>query len=884
MLKLIDIYKTYKTKSKQSYQALNGVSIEFPNKGFVFITGKSGSGKSTLLNIIGGLDGYDSGEIIIKGKSSSKFRSADFDSYRNTYVGFVFQEFNLLEDLSLGKNIQMALELQSYKGDLNAQVDEILNKVELFDKKNNKINEISGGQKQRVAIARALVKNPEIIIADEPTGNLDSETGIAIMKILKNLSKEKLVIMVTHDVDFAAEYADRIIEMKDGVVFKDNTKSIGESAKIQVIDDTSRSGNKILYVPKNVLLQGEIAEQVNALAPSVKSSDLYISISSNDEQIKVASPNYANVVQKVSSAQTIMLDYTPSTNFKLIKSKLPFKDSFIMAFKSLFVKKVRLIFTIILLTLAFMFFGMSETIRNFNFTKIAVTTAIAEDFELLQFGHSYDNQFDDGKTFEDLKQKFPSNSISKIYYGAQNGIFLPKGELLDQQYSYNKFPSFGRGERIELTTMRTDVLGTGILYKDENILKNNRSVYISDIFAGAIVRDNAAYSKPEELLGKEIHYGMPIGGIYNVDKTGIYRNVEEIYRKYFDKDDTGNYGFGDKWELLSKREKALVEKFNLWKIPHFSVVMDENLLIDELGVYYNWISDLVSQNDHIRIGNMSTMYNKMITFASDYQQGNSLKNDEIVVNEDYYINLTGNVFDRNTFNTVTTNKIGTNGDIFKIVGILPKESSLSEVKIFFSKFKYDELLEGKEDNGYYNEYGKWSYSYIARLWNNQSSQNLVTYIANERLIFSGPIANIYTVYEIISILKKVLFYASLVTTLFAAILLFTNISGSVMAKKKEIGTLRAIGARGWDVAKIFTLEALIISLFIGVLTIGIVFGISAVVSSSIAKSYFIYNTIAVRWFVPIEIVGLAVVVAVISAYMPVWKVARMKPIDAIKNK
>ena len=176
MLEVKHLFKEYKTKKGVTTKALDDVSLVFPEKGMVFILGKSGSGKSTLLNVCGGLDRADSGEIIIKGKSSKDFSGQDFDSYRNTYVGFVFQEYNILDEFSVEENIALALELQNKKRD-RAVIDKILDDVDLAQFASRKPNTLSGGQKQRVAIARALVKEPEIIMADEPTGALDSKTG-----------------------------------------------------------------------------------------------------------------------------------------------------------------------------------------------------------------------------------------------------------------------------------------------------------------------------------------------------------------------------------------------------------------------------------------------------------------------------------------------------------------------------------------------------------------------------------------------------------------------------------------------------------------------------------------------------------------------------------
>ncbi len=220
MLELKNVNKTYRPKKSAETKALVDVSITFPDKGLVFILGKSGCGKSTLLNVIGGLDKPDSGEISIMGRSSKDFSPTDFDSYRNTFVGFVFQEYNVLDEFTVEDNIAIATELQGKKRD-RARISEILRQFELEGLERRKPNTLSGGQKQRVAIARALIKNPRIILADEPTGSLDSDTGKDVLGILKKLSEEKLVIVVSHDREFAETYADRIVEMKDGKVVAD---------------------------------------------------------------------------------------------------------------------------------------------------------------------------------------------------------------------------------------------------------------------------------------------------------------------------------------------------------------------------------------------------------------------------------------------------------------------------------------------------------------------------------------------------------------------------------------------------------------------------------------------------------------------------------------
>ena len=228
MLELKRIKKTYelgkkKDKNYQKVEALKGVSLKFRESEFVSILGQSGCGKTTLLNIIGGLDKYTSGDLIINGKSTKDFTDKDWDTYRNHSVGFVFQSYNLIPHQTVLQNVEIALTLSGIgKEERRNRAVKVLERVGLSDKINAKPNQLSGGQMQRVAIARALVNNPDVILADEPTGALDSKTSIQIMELLKEISKEKLIVMVTHNPDIAEEYSTRIIKLKDGELVSDS--------------------------------------------------------------------------------------------------------------------------------------------------------------------------------------------------------------------------------------------------------------------------------------------------------------------------------------------------------------------------------------------------------------------------------------------------------------------------------------------------------------------------------------------------------------------------------------------------------------------------------------------------------------------------------------
>lgn len=230
MIETRELSKTYKM-GRKSVQAVNSVSLRLPDTGMVFVVGKSGSGKTTLLNLLGGLDKPTGGEILLDGKSAEQFTDRDFEAYRNSCVGFVFQEYQLLESYTVGVNVKIAAELQGRTVE-RSEVEEIFRRLELTDENGDTlydrhVSELSGGQRQRVAIARAMIKSTKILLADEPTGALDSQTGEDLYRLLKELSGGMLLVIVTHDVDSAERYGDRIIEMRDGKIRSDRVIGSG---------------------------------------------------------------------------------------------------------------------------------------------------------------------------------------------------------------------------------------------------------------------------------------------------------------------------------------------------------------------------------------------------------------------------------------------------------------------------------------------------------------------------------------------------------------------------------------------------------------------------------------------------------------------------------
>ena len=364
MLEVKNLVKCYSTKGGVTVKALDDVSVKFPEKGMVFLLGRSGSGKSTLLNVSGGLDRPDSGEIIVKGKSSRDFTASDFDSYRNTYIGFVFQEYNILNEFTVEQNIALALQLQSKPCDRKA-VEELLKKVDLEGLGKRKPNTLSGGQKQRVAIARALIKEPEIIMADEPTGALDSSTGKQVFDTLKKLSETRLVVVVSHDREFAEYYGDRIIELKDGKIISDVSKNYAAP---------DRAGENVELISEDTITvkkAEDITEaDIKTIVGMLKAQGGEAVITANKNELadvkRACRINDDGKKEYFAETKEIKTREYGAGDARFIKSRLPASHAVKIGASGLKTKPVRLLFTIFLSVIAFTLFGVASTLMLYD--------------------------------------------------------------------------------------------------------------------------------------------------------------------------------------------------------------------------------------------------------------------------------------------------------------------------------------------------------------------------------------------------------------------------------------------------------------------------------------------------------------------------------------
>lgn len=833
MIELKNICKTYKSKKGSNTKALNNVSVTFDNKGMTFILGKSGSGKSTMLNILGGLDSYDSGDMIILGKSSKDFTQKDFDSYRNTYVGFIFQEFNLLEEYDVYQNIVLALQLQQKEINEN-EVDELLDKLELTHLKNRKINELSGGQKQRVAIARALIKNPKIILADEPTGNLDSDTGNQVMELLKNISKEKLVVMVSHDEEYAKKYADRIIEVKDG----------------QIISD------------------------------------------SNKKKIETTENDYQTII-----------------------SKLPFKDSFKLGIGSLKHKKVKLIVTIMLIIVTLGFFSCVDTLSSLNFNKahIKYLTENKDEFIEINSQDIYKVEKDlnlvstelTEKDAQDIRSKMNSDGFEVYNYNLK---FNYINDVRDLMHIKNDSDTIDSESNINLVVI-DDVKNV----LKENLIGKNPSgtndIVISNYIADMIIKNGVEvyekvskdeftsenYYHPrsyEELL--DCNYTFYLGedkvkivGIIDYDLNNINQNYisNVLYKIFVNK------------EFISERKDTKYSKLKSYIVPRANI---SNIKND----YYQNSAAVVDHEIEYFDGN-------------SWVKTNSLKKNEAILSLDSIISDDPNYYDdlnKYTSKVISDyataekkfianyiqkkNIIGTNIDLelkysnYNDYGIFESFKDIKVVGVYYQELNDEGII--MTDNYFSSDLlGQYKSSKVelnSLLYPIESKKQLVKIsnmfpVDSKLAIKSSYSYRMYSEHILINSIKKITFYAGIVVLVFTIFLISNFMVLSVNYRKKEIGTLRALGSSGMDVMKIFLWEAFTLCIISGTVASVLLVIVSNQMNKILLNSLKLLTTpfiVGIRQFVVLYL--LVFIVTYASSIIPIIKISKKKPIDAILNK
>lgn len=836
MLELHHISKTYQTSKKIKTHALKDINLKFPSHGMIFILGKSGSGKSTLLNIIGGLDQADEGEIRIHGKSSKTFTTSDYDAYRNTYIGFIFQEFYLIEEYTIEKNIALSLQLQN-KEATKETINDILTKVGLQGLGSRYPNELSGGQKQRVAIARSLIKQPEILMADEPTGALDSSTGKEIFDTLKELSKEKLVIVVSHDEEAAKRYADRIIRFKDGNIIEDTCPDVEED----------------------------------------------------------------------------------QAEFHPIHSHLPMKNSVYFGLSCLKHKKIRMIFTILLTSFALLTLALSDCVQDFN----GINAQYKAMQDIQHAGISIQRQYvnEDGvenSFYMDALLEIEDKDAAKII----NDTSIPMAKVYDsQEYRF-------RAETLQIQILDPSIFDnvTGDYYISEfmnedffqskeiigQIPKNNEQAMISSYLADLIITHGMqdqdgkqhTYETYEDIIQHTrfniANKTVTISGIVKTDLSK-YEYLKNIAMNAYDEEYSSDYR--QLYAIVHRSENKIFVKDGFVESLHLKKSNDlygNNCyftLHDQTSTtYINSLKYLDSETTYYDGSGMKKIidlkeneillsFHAILNYAMD--SGN-----EAIFNDQFYNDLTKAQQDErvkqfanrliNKKQKLTCKEFYNAKDamietdvVIKGVVLPDNYQNISDPSSIVAKGLIEQHIR---DPFYLGEL----FSYAEA----KDAKKLLNAYPMENEFMAASIASdeVKTIKSMTDFVTKVFFVASIAFFIFAAVLMMNFIISSINYRKKEIGILRSIGARSIDVVKIFIWETLILAIISYLITIVALFILSMLVNGFAHTTIgWMISPIIITMRQPVLLIAIVLMIAAIACFVPILRIAKQRPIDAIKK-
>ena len=922
MLEVKNLCKTYRSKDGVSVEAAKNISLRFPEKGMVFILGRSGSGKSTLLHLLGGLDRYDSGEILIHGTSTKDFSNAMMDSYRNTYVGFIFQDYNVLPEFTVGANVALAMELQGVKAS-NERINEILAEVDLSDYAKRKPNELSGGQLQRVAIARALIKDPDIILADEPTGALDSATGRVVFDTLKRLSKRKLVIIVSHDRDYSEQYADRIVELADGVVVSDvECKPLSELPDIEETVFLPEDGIIVerdgLVLDAGYTLTEEDREKINRYLMLQKDGNVLLT---EGTRVTPKKERFFPTDEKAIVPE--------KTVFQLIKSKLPWKRSFGIGVNSMRYKKGTLILTILLSLVAFAMFGVADTLAAFKRETCTFDSIRLAKRAFLTIDRAYSettdyNTFTSEFTTEEIEQIKKDTGVAAIPMSA--GMYVSFVDMQSAKRSEGLgtlFPAFSYSI-VEIDEEVMKILGAklvcgrlpapgsnevcisslaaeGILLFDENyrgktmedILgdgalkgRNNGDISLPVVGIIELPIDTSAYremvaqdvsmlSDSERVLheilyslcSEECAYGVPsalfcgVGSSRNVAAGGsgvVYADYDQyIFCGPEGEDYTTEIKSFAPFSAFSPEDIRYLGGFTGISNPETDLIVSELLMQelfypeirDAVGIeVYDWINETVPAERR-------NLYCALLTELS---------------------------------NTLTISD--TKGRTYRIIGIcLPENSdekdwTTSSVYAVVSDERIRAIVETNTSNI--------STVIIPTPQDDATLRKLIKYCFEDRGGFTYAFGGqeqftIDTMNRVATVVSPVLKWFGGIMAAFSAILFGVFIANSILHKRQEIGVLRALGARSLDVYRIFLCETAVIAFINGLLAVLVARGIVGFINSNVSDAGSVLKNIQLLHFGARQVgitFGIAALVAIVATFIPVWGIARKKPIDVIRGR
>ena len=827
MIELKNVSKIYSEGKEDEVQALKHVNLTFGDCGLYFITGKSGSGKSTMLNILGGLDSVTEGQVIVDGEGLDTFSTKQLDEYRKNKVGFIFQNFNLIEELTIEENIALAVDLKGEKSDIE-RIQQALKSVDLEGYETRKASKLSGGQKQRVAMARALVKSPDVILADEPTGNLDSKTSQTIFELLKDISKERLVIVVSHDEESVNKYADVIVECVDGVVpivenkAQENEPIAKESANSHQSKSKGISARNITKLGLGFALRHKFRMIVTMILVILSLS--FIGVAVTMAQSNNVTVEYSNLVEKGEKIIHLGSKLSPESNLhnvyetnisndnaKKIREKLPdfkfniiydesyYGEDYMPEYReddNFHTKRIRGVTALTEDDLTRLGMKMLAGRLPVGKNEVALPAYICDAY--LEYGlYNYEKDVDE-----------PIDSYDEII-GKTYGQYRIIVGVVDTGFDMAKYALL-KTMPDNLTQREYDVyvnMTVELDYEMKHAIHN--SIIVSQYYIDYYYELPTATLKEASIAGVRVSYvsNMPASSYDN----GLYTNEEG---------------------------------FSIIKVKDYTTLADDEIIFSRMRLFYAY---------HKYYGKTPDNDNDLIEFCANNKI--SLRfGDEESYKE------------------------------FKIVGIINDDvrphlytaPPLIMSNSFLSQYNYkDDVI--------------WSL-YTTFSGDKNKDKALValsqSYDIDENYYFPiywSEIANLDFCYEIAKTFKYISVGLGLVFLLFTVLMIINYIGATISSSQRQIGILKALGAGNKELIGIFSAEAILIGL------IGFVFAIVAAVGWMALSSWFLftYNNIAmgmdVNWLSALVVFVVAGITCALGCILPIKRLLKKKPIDIINH-
>lgn len=871
MILIQNLTKQYISKNKRTCTALNKVNLTFPDTGMIFIIGKSGSGKSTLLNMIGGLDSFNSGKIIAGGNDLSKFRHRDAHKYRASYVGFIFQDYHLIEELTVEQNINLEAEIANVK---NADIEKALRAVDLEGYGKRFPDELSGGQKQRVAIARALIKSPSVVLCDEPTGNLDKNTSMQIMKVLSQISKERLVIIVSHNMPDAEKYGDRIIELSDGRVIMDITRKDGYDNSLSIKDG-------IISLPYNHNLTKEEAE---AITNEIKQG--------NVKELQQNDGGYEKTTEPAHHKENSKLKSSELTRTSILRLFSAFSGaSKLRTATTAFISAVMVVLLIIFQS--FLMFDGSKAISQSMSEGNGSTIVLKKNLRIDDYGNTN------------------SSKIYKITAEDISTIDATCGDGIKKYYLYNHCASVDVNDSTECDKLETKIL--------PNLKFGTKHIYTKTMFGTLACDEEYLLSKfgvdgKLKVLAGDPYQTLTDGTIiitdYLADAMRIYnpqryRTYEDILGPLYE----GKYiwanisaiidtGYKEKYADIIKTVASNVDK-----LEEGIDMLDEDeaiAFIDDvqtnLAIAYSMNPDFISAVKDYRyknyneipgsvtIGNKSFSPEYIWMVTSDFH-GITMNDGEMLLSQTLFSQMFPELSkEKFTFPidmTVTWHEWD-NGEgevifnkTYTVIGFSPahqsviSENDLVEIKMagiipyavyIENHSRINETIDIMAERGF--------------SWSSIEGQAVTLLNKSVNMFF-----DLFRLIEIMMLVMTVIF-------------LISHSIRSIKSNYYQIGVIKAIGARSIDIGKVYIMQNLLLSAIISILTyIGSIIFID--VANGILIKSFIEITGARVGSIDIISFNPALVITAIIATMilgllstaaPLILLHNIKPINIIKAK